>query len=459
MQVHRRTLVRRVIAVTTALGIAAAVTACASPEQASSGGNSEISLDATLVDAARAKAAEITDGEKIGGSLEVINENGGREGAILQAAFAPFTEATGVKINFTGTTDYNNVISSRLQAGNPPDVGTMSIGAIQDILEHGDTVVNLTDVIGAETLADNFNTVALESASVDGDVYGIYQGFSNYMLWYNPQHYTGPTSGPWSDVQSWTDETAATGTTPWCIAEEAGPATGAVGSQWIQELFVKKYGAEKARQWGTGELAWTSPEVKDAFQLFGSIAGVDANVNGGVAGSLSESFATGSSGLVSDPPKCEAVLWGSWAAALINASSDGVEAGENLDFIPVPASSDEFANTEAFSANAQYAFTDTPATRAFMEYIASAEEQTLLASADNWVVSNTNVPPDTYGSPLLQKTAETYFADDVVLAVTPTQLSSAAVNVEFWQGVVSYLTDPTSLDDVLAGIQAAQDAS
>jgi alpha-glucoside transport system substrate-binding protein len=453
------TKIKRNVALVAALGLAITLGGCATEQQASSGGNGpEIKLDPALVAKARDKAASIVDGQKIGGSLEIINENGGREGAILQAAFAPFTEATGVTIKFTGTSDFNSIISSRLKAGNPPDIGTQNIGAIEQYLR-STKLLNLSDAVGDETLQKNFSPGTLDSLSVGGKVYGMYQGFNNYMLWYNPQNYDGPKEGTWADVQAWTEKSAASGKTPWCIAEESGPATGAVGTQWIEELFVKKFGPEKSKDWGTGKLPWTSPEVKSAFEMFGAIAAKDAHVNGGVAGSLSESTSKGSSGLVAEPAKCSAVLWGTWTASLIAASSKGVEPGKNLDFVRVPASDPKYANTEAFRANPLFAFNDTPATRAFMKYIASAEEQTLLASADNWVVSNTNVPATTHSSPLLQKVAKTFFGSDISVAVGPGSLAPAGVKTAFWQGVVTYLKDPSSLDTVLARIQQAQTAS
>lgn len=456
MPLHMK--LKRNAALVTALGLAITLGGCATQEQASSGGNGpEIKLDSTLVANARAKAVSIAGGQKIGGSLEIINENGGREGAILQAAFAPFAEATGVTIKFTGTSDYNSVLSSRLKAGNPPDIGTQNLGAIQQYLQ-STKLLSLSDAVGNAELRKNFSPATLDSLSVNGSVYAMYQGFSNYELWYNPQSYDGPKDGAWSDVQSWTEKAAAAGKTPWCISEESGPATGAVGSQWIEELFVKKFGAEKSKDWGTGKLPWTSAEVKSAFQMFGAVAAKDANVNGGVSGSLSQSTSKGYGALVADPAKCSAVMWGTWTPSLIAASSNGIEPGKNLDFVRVPASNPQYANTESFRANALFAFKDTPATRAFMKYISSAEEQTLLASANNWVVSNTNVPATAYSNPLLQKVSKTFFGSDVSVALGPGALAPAGVKTAFWQGVVAYLKNPSSLDAVLAHIQEVESA-
>jgi alpha-glucoside transport system substrate-binding protein len=242
------------------------------------------------------------------------------------------------------------------------------------------------------------------------------------------------------------------------MAQEAGAASGFPGAQMLETIFAKKYGPEKLRQWGDGTLAWISPEVKDAFELYGKVA-KDNEVYGGVQGALSSSIATGYDGLVTDPVGCQAAIWGAWTAGLINASAGGVVAGENLDFMAVPASNPNFAKTEIFQAAVFVAFKDDPAVKAFMEYLASSEEQALLASADQWAVASLNVPSTTYKSALLKKAADTYFGSGVQLSAGPNILASGSVSTEFYKAVVDYMADPAQLDAILARVDAAAKAA
>lgn len=428
---------------------------CATQEQASGGSTSGTQLNSKLVTAAQNEAKKIAGSEHLSGSISVIGDNTGSEGALIQAFYKPFADATGVKINYTGSQDPESLVQSRVTAGNPPDMFTTSPGVMQSYAKTR-KLLNLSSFMGDE-LKNNYTQSVLDTASINGSVYGVYQGFNNQMLWYNPKVYTGPKAGSsWSDVQSWTDANAAKKVATWCNAQGAGGSTGFPGEQFIETLFAKKYGAELMHDWGTGKLPWTSPQVKDAWQMFGAAVGKDANVAGGVTASLTQDIGTGSNGLVANPPTCQADVWGSWTDGLITSSAKGVTPGTNLDFMQVPASTPQYANTEPYSAMVTFAFTDSPAVRAFMQYIASTPAQTLLASANHWPVSNVNVPPTTYSDVLLQKIAKTYFSKDITLAAGPLNLANQAVIAQSYKGVISYLQDPSKLDSILATIQAAE---
>lgn len=415
-----------------------------------------VNLDQGLLAAAVAKAKEISKGLNLSGSIEVIGQNGGYEGAITEAVMKPFETATGVKIKYTGTQDAS-IILARARAGNPPQVAMIQQGLMIGLAHEG-KLIDLGGFMG-DALKANFTEAVNDTASVDGKVYGVYQGFSPFMLWYNPQAYTGPKAGAtWDDVVKWTEDSAAKGTPVWCLAQEAGAGSGFPGAQVLETIFAKKYGPKLLRDWGEGRLAWTSPEVKDAWQMFGKIATDDA-VYGGVQGALSSSIASGYDGLVGDPPGCQAAIWGAWTAGLINSSTNNVKPGENLDFMAVPASSPDYAPTEIFQAAVFVSFKDDAATKAFMEYLASTEEQALLASADQWDVANINVPSSTYKSALLKKAAETYFGPGAKLAAGPNILAPQGVTTEFDKGIVDFMADQSQLDAILQRIDAAAKAA
>ena len=135
------------IAVTTAL----ALVACASTSQASGSGSRRAARRPrrapappaarisppqtgappdrrTAVHQGRCQGKRDRRRKKLGGSIEYIGPNGGAEGAILQSVYKAFTDATGTDVKYTGSQDDNNIIQSRVQAGNPPDIADLSIG-------------------------------------------------------------------------------------------------------------------------------------------------------------------------------------------------------------------------------------------------------------------------------------------------------------------------------------------
>ncbi|HWD07396.1 MAG TPA: hypothetical protein VG674_33655 [Amycolatopsis sp.] len=450
---------KRTTTMVLAVSLAAALglSGCASQEQAASTGTGGggTSLDPKLVAAAQAEAKKLMGNQKLSGSLSIMGDNSGSEAALLQAFYKPFTEATGVQVNFTGSGDNLNVVQSRVAANNPPDLVTTAPGVMRQYSETH-KLLNLSSFMGDE-LRNNFTPTVNQTASIGGDIYGVYQGFNNMELWYNPQTYSGPKAGSsWQDVQNWTEQQGKQGKTAWCNAQGGGTSNGYPGELFIEALFAKKYGADLTEQWGEGKLPWTSPQVKDAFQMFGAIATNDSYVNGGVQGSLSQNTGTGSNGLVANPPTCQAVIWGSWTGGLIAGSAPGVQPGKNLASMQIPASNPQYANTETYSSEVTYAFKDSPETRVFLQYLASDQAQALLASANHWPVANKNVPASVYSDPTLQNIAKTYFAPGIQLAAGPALLAKTAVVTGAAKGVVSYLENPSSLDSVLQNIQNLQ---
>lgn len=448
-----------------------AATGCASNEEPDSSidaqqeteGNGQeagVQLDDTLYQAAVEKARELTGGEPLGGSISYLGQNTGGEGAIIEAVFSAFEEGAGVQVNYEGTSDLTSILRSRVEAGNPPDIADDQIGSMLAYAADHD-VMNLSDVVGEDYLREHYAESLLDRMTVDGEVKAVVQGISNFMVWYNPQVYQGPTdSGSWQDLVDYADSVASGGEhAAWCQAQNAGASSGFPGGQFITQLLLKKYGPEVLDSWGRGELAWSSPEVKDAFEMFGATVIPDGMTDGGVAASLATGIGESGYGLLSDPPTCELMLWGTWTAGLTLPSFPEAEAGTDLDFFSVPASDPAYADAEQYQATAVFAFTDTEATRAFMQYVASVESQTLLASANQWTVANQGVPTDTYPNPLLTKAADELLSDDIVLAAGPNLLGAPSVTAQFNAAVVEYLQNPDSLDSILTGMdQTVADA-
>jgi alpha-glucoside transport system substrate-binding protein len=399
-----------------------------------------------------AEAKKIAEGQTLTGYIEVIGQNSGAEGETLQQVYAAFTEATGVEVRYTGTQDITAIVQARVQAGNPPDVADIALGEAQEYAAAG-KLANLTAAFGAD-LAANFNAALLDTASHDGGVFGIYQGMNPFMVWYNPKTYTGPKEPKdWAELVKWTEEQAAAGVPVWCAAQGAGAGSGFPGAQIIDNIFLKLHGPALYTQWGKGELSWESPEVKSAWEEFGRVVATDGHLEGGPIGALSTSISTGYNGLTADPATCQIALWGAWVPGLIGETA---KPGETIDFFRVPASKPEFYTSELFQSAISVGFDSRPETLAFLHFIASTPAQSYLASLNRWPVANKNVTPETYPSVALQKIAQVYFnSGEAEFAAGPNLLNGAATGSEYYKGVVAYMQDPSSLDQVLATIEAA----
>src|SRR5688572_14943966 len=116
---------------------------------------------------------------------------------------APFVEETGCTIEVESTRDLVPVLTTRVEAGNPPDIaGVPSFGAIATFLEEGD--VAPLDFLDVDRMNEQFGEVWMDLGSVDGTLYGIFPRASlKSLVWYSPPAfeaagYTVPET--WDDM-------------------------------------------------------------------------------------------------------------------------------------------------------------------------------------------------------------------------------------------------------------------
>src|SRR5438105_3937243 len=57
-----------------------------------------------------------------GGVVHVVGTWGGNEEDSFKAMVKPFTDRTGIKVSYEGSRDLNALLTTRVQAGNPPEL-------------------------------------------------------------------------------------------------------------------------------------------------------------------------------------------------------------------------------------------------------------------------------------------------------------------------------------------------
>jgi predicted lipoprotein with Yx(FWY)xxD motif len=112
-------------------------------------------------------------GQKIGGSVEFLGPWGGGEQASFTAVIAPFEEATGIKVNYTGSRNLIAIVTTRVQGGNPPDMtdfanpGQLLQFAAAGNLQALDSVLDMT------TYQQQYAKTWLDLASYNNQLYGV----------------------------------------------------------------------------------------------------------------------------------------------------------------------------------------------------------------------------------------------------------------------------------------------
>jgi alpha-glucoside transport system substrate-binding protein len=392
-----------------------------------------------------------------GETVSVIAVWGGDEQESFMAMIAPWEERTGATVEYEGTRDLNAVLTTRVEGGNPPDIaGLPGPGVLQQYAQDG-YLVDLSAFMDMGQLSQAYDQSWLDLATYEGGLYGLFTKVAvKSLVWYSPPAFEEAgyeTPGSWDEMIALSDQIVEDGTSPWCIGLESGSASGWPGTDWIEDIMLRTAGPEVYDQWRTHEIPWTDPAVKNAWETWGAIVANEDYVNGGTTGVLATNFGESPYPMFQDPPGCYMHRQASFIQGFITDQFPELEAVDDYNYFGFP-SIDERYGTPALTAGDLFGmFTDTPAARSLMEWLASAEAQTIWAERGGFLSPNKNVSPDIYPDPLIAQAAE-ILVDAEVVRFDASDLMPQSVNDAFWQGVLNYVENPDDLDTILQDIEA-----
>jgi len=389
---------------------------------------------------------------------------------------APWEQETGGQMEFTGTRDLTAVLTTRLQAGNPPDIAILpNPGLMRQFVQAG-YLIPLGDLMDMNLITQQYPESWVELGTVDGELYAVFMKATNKStVWYNPRVFSEnnweiPTT--WDEMVALSDEIVAAGGTPanpWSMGMEAAQASGFPGTDWIAQIFLSKYGGEAYDQWVAHEIPWTDPRIKDAWEMFGAIATTEGYVAGGTTAILSTNFQDASYLPFQDPPRAAMYYEGDFVQGFIASQFPNLVAGEDYDFFAFPEVSEDggaasptgtpgaspmpgVGGAVTGGADLVVAFNDTPAVRSFVEYLASADAQTIWVERGGFTSLNQEVSLDAYPNDLAQKSAQQLIeAEDFRFGAG--DIMPGAMQTAWWAAVLQYLQSPDQLDSILEGLE------
>lgn len=408
-----------------------------------------------------ATPAEEGEGTTEGGTVTVYGVwSGEDELPSFEQVVAPFTEETGIEMDFVGTRDLATVLTTRVEAGNPPDIAILpNPGQVAEFAEQG-ALVDMSTFLDMSALEEQYGQSWIEVSSVDGQLVSIFfKPAYKSLVWYNPgafeaAGYEVPTN--WDELIALSDQIAADGTTPWCIGFESGAASGWPGTDWIEDIMLRTAGPEVYDQWVNHEIAWTDPAVQTAWERFGEIVRTEEYLAGGTTGVLATNFGDSPAGLFSDPPGCYLHKQASFITGFF--PEDAV-AGEDYAFFPFPEIDPAYGTPALTSGDFVVMFNDTPQARAFVEYLASVEAQEIAAAEwPGFISASREVNLDAYPDELTRQIAEALTAAEVARFDASDMMPAAVGSSEFFTAVLNFVSGE-DLTAVLEQMETvAQDA-
>jgi alpha-glucoside transport system substrate-binding protein len=208
-------------------------------------------------------------------------------------------------------------------------------------------------------------------------------------------------------------------------------------------------------QWVAHEIPYDDPQIKDAWEKFGSILLNDSFVLGGAQQALATKFSEGSIPLFKDPPEAAMHYLGSFNSGFITDPTlgfpAGLQPGTDFDFFPFPGAG------ATGDANVMMLFNSDPATCSFAEWMAGPESQEIWVKLGGFTSLNTELDLASYPTDLDRRIAAQLTDPATVFRFDADDAMPSGVggdNGAVFTGVLDYLSGG-NLDDILKGIDDA----
>lgn len=396
-----------------------------------------------------------------GESVEVYATIVDVEADQIVESWADFESCTGITIDYVGTQEAETQINVRAAAGDAPDLMIIpQPGLLQRLINDGYVVpapesveANVDefwseDWKGYGTVDDTFYAAPL-MASVKG------------WIWYSPSDFEAKgyeVPETWDEMMELTETMAEESTAtyrPWCVGFGSGDATGWPGTDWIEDVVLRESGPEVYNAWVAGEVKFSDPEIKSAFDRVGEILLNEDYVNGGFGGVNSIVSTTfNDAALPILDGNCSLHHQASFYEAQWPEGTTVAPDGDIWAFI-TPKIDEEAGDSVTGGGEFVAAFSDAEAVQAVQTYMSSDTWANNRVELGGVISANKGLDPELAGSELGKASIEILQGEDTTFAFDGSDLMPAAVGTSsFWTGMVDWVSGTKDTDEVLTFIDS-----
>ncbi len=370
----------------------------------------------------------------------------GEDQALVESMLAYFSAASGVKVNYSSSENYEQQIVIDAQAGSPPNIAILpQPGLIAELASKG-----YLTALGDETqkwLAENYaagdSWVGLGTyKGKDGNpgLYAFpYKIDVKSLVWFVPENFEDAgykVPETMEDLKALTEKIIADGGTPWCIGLGSGGATGWPATDWVEDMMLRTQPPEVYDKWVTNEMKFDDPAVVGAIEEFGWFARNDKNVAGGAGAVASTDFRDSPKGLFASPPQCYMHRQASFIPSFF---PEGTKLGEDADFFYFPAYAGKDLGKPVLGAGTLAMVTkDSEGARAFIEWLKTPIAHEVWMAQSGFLTPLKSANQDAYANAPLKKQGE-ILLNATTFRFDGSDLMPGGVGAgSFWTGMVDY---------------------
>ncbi|MFJ4046504.1 ABC transporter substrate-binding protein [Microbacterium sp. NPDC089987] len=418
-----------------------------------------------LAGCAEASSGGGDDGNVEGKTVRISGGITGGEADALNKSFESFEKDTGIKVEYTGDKGFEGNIVTKVTGGDAPDIAIVpQPGLLKTLVETG-KVTEAPDAV-SKAVDENWSESWKEIGTFDDTFYAapMLANLKGY-IWYSPAKFKEwgvETPKTWDEMIALTDTIREkTGAAPWCAGFASGDASGWPGTDWVEDLVLRTAGADVYDDWASGDVEFTDPQIKKAFDAVGTILLNPDYVNAGFGDVKSiNSTAFGDVAAKVADGSCALTHQASFLSAnfldVKNADGETPEVAPDGDvyaFI-MPGMTEGELQVEG-GGEFVAGFNDNAATQQVLEFMASPEFADARVKLGGVISANKNADASLASSEFLQEAMKVVQeqGDNVFRFDASDLMPSTVGSGSFWKGMVDWI-DGKDTDQVLSDIQA-----
>jgi len=374
---------------------------------------------------------------------------GGTEQDNFLAMVKPWEEQNSAEVGYLGSRGLGTILTTGIATNTLPDLsGLPGPGEMAEFAKGGNLVDLDTVLDGAKYRAETPKAF-VDLGTVDGKLVGVFMKVSpKGFIWYDPNVYKGGVPTGWDDMIAKGKEAAQANNIAnvWCVGFESAADSGWPGTDWIEDIVLRESGPEVYDKWVAGEQKWTSPEIKSAFQRFGTILD---DTYGGANTINSTNFGNGGDGLLTDPPNCVFHHQASFITGFFQDNFPDVVASTDYDYFIFPDIDPQYAGALEGGGDLFGMFKKTDLSTSLMKYLVTADAQAIWAKAGGgYIPSNKTVSLDVYPDDVTRKQAAAT-GEAQIFRFDGGDLMPNELKAAFFKAMVDFAADQSQLDAIL----------
>ena len=393
--------------------------------------------------------------------VDVFGPYLGREADAFAASLATFSRETGVRVAYTGSADFAGDLRQRTAGGvDAPDIALVpQPGLIAEMIRNGE--LTRLDPATSRSVGENYDLTRADLGGGAGSFVVPYRVSVKSIVWFRPDVFrdhgwTVPrTLDELGELAGAIDGTP--GIAPWCFSLFSGSSSGWPGTDWVEDLLLRRSGRDAYERWTSGDLRFDSPEVRAAFDEFGRTVLGPSRIAGGLRAVLETPIPEAWEPLLDDQPGCALYKQASFAASWF---PEGTAIGPqgDIDFFVLPGVRAGVAAPVVVAGDGAVQFNGRDEVDRLMTYLATPDGARAWAAEGGYISARTSVDPRTYYPEVDQRFAELLREDRAAPFDASDRMPPAIGSDLLWRQMTAWVSGAVSLDELVAVMDAARES-